>query len=215
MPLLPLNIPPGLYKNGTDLQASGRWSDSNLVRWHDDSLKPVKGWRARSGRGFPNPLRGILGWKSNTGSRYIATGDYANLFVLLPNDSAYDITPAGFTSGRVDASGMTGYGAGFYGSGVYNAPPISTSSVLLDATTWSLHPWGQNLIANTADDGKIYEWALNTGAVATILSNAPTSVNSTIVSDERFLFAFQTRTILWSDQENNKPGVLLYRLREV
>ena len=203
MALLPLNIPAGVYKNGTDLQATGRWADSNLVRWHDDSLQPVKGWRAKSGRGFTYPLRGLLGWKSNTGSRYLATGDYKNLFVVLPNDSVFDITPTGFTSGRVDASGMTGYGAGFYGQGIYNAPPISTSSVLEDATSWSLNAWGQNLIANTKDDGKIYEWTLNTSNPASLLTNAPTSVVATIVSDERFLFAFQTRTVYWSDQENN------------
>jgi hypothetical protein len=203
MALLPLNIPAGVYKNGTDLQATGRWADSNLVRWHDDSLQPVKGWRAKSGRGFAYPLRGLLGWKSNTGSRYLATGDYKNLFVVLPNDSVFDITPTGFTSGRVSASGMTGYGAGFYGQGIYNAPPISTSSVLEDATSWSLNAWGQNLIASTKDDGKIYEWVLNTSNPASLLSNAPTSIVATIVSDERFLFAFQTRTVYWSDQENN------------
>jgi hypothetical protein len=35
MPLIPLDIPPGIYRNGTELQSSNRWRDSNLIRWVD------------------------------------------------------------------------------------------------------------------------------------------------------------------------------------
>ena len=35
MPLIPLDIPPGGYRNGTELDQSGRWRDMNLVRWRD------------------------------------------------------------------------------------------------------------------------------------------------------------------------------------
>jgi hypothetical protein len=66
-----------------------------------------------------------------------------------------------------------------------------------------LSAWGENLIASSPDDGKVYEWALNTGSAAAVLSNAPTGVVSIIVSDERFLFAFKPREVHWSDQENN------------
>ena len=38
MPLLPLDIPAGIYRNGTDLQSQGRWRDSNLVRWFDNTI---------------------------------------------------------------------------------------------------------------------------------------------------------------------------------
>ena len=203
MPLIPLNIPAGVYKNGTDLQASGRWGDADLVRWHDDSLKPIGGWRARLGRGWSHPIRGLIGWKSNSGSRYLACGTYASLFAILPNNSVFDITPSGFTTGRISASGMTGFGSGFYSNSTYGTPPINTSNTLLDATSWSLTTFGENLIANSSDDGKIYEWSLNTANLASVLTNAPTGVVAIIVSDERFLFGFKTREVYWSDQENN------------
>ena len=45
--LIPLDIPPGVYKNGTDFESSNRWLDSNLVRWQDGSLRPVGGWDTR------------------------------------------------------------------------------------------------------------------------------------------------------------------------
>jgi len=203
MPLIPLTIPPGVFKNGTDLQASGRWADADLVRWHDDSLKPIGGWRNRLGRGWSHPIRGLIGWKSNSGSRYLACGTYSSLFAILPNNSTYDITPTGFTAGRISASGMTGFGSGFYSNSTYGTPPINTSTTLLDATAWSLSAWGENLIANSPDDGKVYEWALNTGSASAVLSNAPTGVVTIIVSDERFLFALKPREVHWSDQENN------------
>ena len=203
MALIPLNIQPGLFKNGTNLEAAGRWKDSNLVRWHDSILKPVGGWRNRLGRAFDDPIRGLIAWKSNTGTRYIACGTYQHLFVVLANNITLDITPSGLVTGRADAAGMTGYGSGFYSNSTYGTPPINTSSILQDATSWSFSTFGEKLIANNPDDGKVYEWNLNSTNVASIVhASAPTSVKSIIVSNERFLFAFQTRTVYWSDQED-------------
>ena len=48
MALIDLNIPAGVYRNGTDLQSQGRWRDASLVRWHDGIMRPVGGWRVRS-----------------------------------------------------------------------------------------------------------------------------------------------------------------------
>ena len=43
MALIDLNIPAGVYRNGTDLQSQGRWRDASLVRWHDGIMRPVGG----------------------------------------------------------------------------------------------------------------------------------------------------------------------------
>ena len=32
---MPLEIPPGVRRGGTDLQSAGRWRDANLVRWRE------------------------------------------------------------------------------------------------------------------------------------------------------------------------------------
>jgi len=44
MPLVPLDIPAGVYRNGTEYESKGRWFDTNLVRWREGRLEPVGGW---------------------------------------------------------------------------------------------------------------------------------------------------------------------------
>lgn len=47
MALLPIKLPSGFYRNGTDYEQSNRWRDGSLVRWRDGSLRPIGGWRDR------------------------------------------------------------------------------------------------------------------------------------------------------------------------
>ena len=207
MPLIPLKFPPGVFRNGTELDATGRWHDSNLCRWHDQTLKPIGGWRTRTEKAFDAPIRGMHSWKGNNGSRYLAFGNFKNIFVLFPSGDLYDITPSGFTTGRIDASGMTGFGSGFYNVGQWGSQPLSTSSTLLPATAIHFSTFGEQLVFCSRDDGRVYFWNLSTSNVAqeiTGVSASPYTPNNTgcIVSDERFLFCFTSRQVKWSDQEN-------------
>ncbi len=208
MPYIPLNIPPGIYKNGTNLQSSGRWSDAHLVRFHEGTIQPHKGWRNRSDNPTPYPVRGLIGWKSNDGSRYIAGGTYEKLYVWQPNGDIFDITPSGFGTGQVNSNALVGYGSGLYDTSTYGTARSlnqqNTNNIVLQpSTAWTMSNWGQNLIVNSPDDGKVYEWSLSTSTNAALLSNAPTSVRAICVDDQRFLWAFQSREVYWSDQENN------------
>src|SRR4051812_8012130 len=55
--LLPLDIPPGVYRQGTEYSSRGRWYDAYLVRWYDNALGPVGGWRKKSRGGtLANPF---------------------------------------------------------------------------------------------------------------------------------------------------------------
>lgn len=42
--LVPLEIPPGVFRNATQYQTAMRWYDCNLVRWVDGVVRPVGGW---------------------------------------------------------------------------------------------------------------------------------------------------------------------------
>jgi hypothetical protein len=44
--LVPLNLPPGVFRPGTRYDARGRWFDANLVRWYENAMRPVGGWDA-------------------------------------------------------------------------------------------------------------------------------------------------------------------------
>jgi hypothetical protein len=48
MAFIPLEIPPGVYRNGTDYQGANRWRDASLVRWRNGSLRPIGGWSERA-----------------------------------------------------------------------------------------------------------------------------------------------------------------------
>ena len=206
MPLVPLDIPSGVYRNGTDLQATGRWHDANLVRWMDNTMQPVKGWRERSSSAANAPVRGAYGWRDNSQDIWTAAGTYNKLYIYAGAGIQYDITPAGLTAGIADADVNSGYGGSFYGTGYYGIERVN-ATMATPATSWALDNWGENLIACSDADGKIYEWTLNTGTPAAVLSNAPVNNRSAMVTAERFVFALgaggNPRKVAWSDREDN------------
>lgn len=230
MPYLSLEFPPGIYRNGTERQARGRWYNANLIRFYEGTIRPIGGWRAKTPNTVTGKGRAIISWKDNSSVTWSAIGTEQKLYCLTRSGYLYDITPSGLVTGFADALTATGYGGGAYGSGpygwsyqsdsppvargygggsfgvgVYSYPPPDTAGVQ-DATVWSLDTWGQYLVGCNADDGNIYQWQLNTSARATVLSNAPTA-RAVVVSDQRILMALgaggNPRNVAWSDQENN------------
>lgn len=206
MPLVALDLPPGIYRNGTDLQTRGRWRDSNLVRWFDKTLQPIQGWRTRSDTAAAAKVRSLHAWIGNSSDRWIAAGTYNKLYAYSAAGTQSDITPTGLTAGQEDALNPVGYGNSFYGNDYYGTER-QESDIPDPATTWSLDSWGEYLVACSDKDGKIYEWQLNTATAAAQVTNAPTSNRGIVVTDERFLFALgaggNPRKVQWSDRENN------------
>ena len=206
MALIPLQLPPGQYRNGTDFEASNRWRDASLVRWLDGSLRPVGGWTSRKTSAFASAPRAMLTWLDNSSDSYLAGGTYNKLYYVNPSQTVYDITPSGLTAGNLNGALNVGFGGGFYGYTNYGRAPTS-SGIYAEATTWSLDTWGEYLMACSSKDGKIYEWQLNTGVVAQVVANAPVNNKALVVTEERFVFALgaggNPRKIAWCDQENN------------
>lgn len=205
MPLVPLTLPAGVYRNGTEYQASNRWYDANLVRWIEGTLRPVGGWRARDTVGTTAP-RAALAWADLSSDRRYAAGFHDALKVVSAAGTVTDITPSDLVDGLVSASVNTGFGGGFYGLSAYGTERPDTG-VYSEATTWSLDNWGQNLIACSTADGRLLEWSLNVANDAVAITNAPTSNKGLVVTDERFLFALcaggNPRKVQWSDREDN------------
>lgn len=206
MPLIPLNIPAGQYRNGTEYQSQGRWRDADLVRWHEGALRPVAGWRQRGSVDISGVVRTIIAWEDNSDNRRVAFGTHDKLFAMTAGNAVSDITPVGFVAGSVDAAAFTGYGSAPYSGGLYGVPS-QDQGTNSPATTWSLENWGEYLLGCTAADGKIYEWQLNSASPAAVLSNAPIDCSGMMVTEERFVFAFgaggNARKVAWSDREDN------------
>lgn len=208
MALIPINIPPGVYRSGTELQSAGRWYDVNLVRWTESAMEPIGGWEVRPLSALTGKARSLITWKTNGNVRLMAAGTSSKLYAVTQSNSLVDITPVGFTAGSDDASTGTGYGIGAYSDGFYGTPRPDSGSVT-PATTWSLDTWGEYLVGCSTSDGKLYEWQLDylTPTKAAVIANAPTSCIGLLVTAERSLFALgasgNARTVAWSDLEDN------------
>jgi len=206
MALISLDLPAGVYRNGTDLQSAGRWRDSNLVRWHDNTLRPIGGWRTRSDTASAGKIRGLHAWIDNSSDRWITAGSYSKLYVYNSAGTQYDITPTGLTVGNEDALNPVGYGNSFYGQEYYGIARQEATTIT-PATTWAMDSWGQYMVACSSSDGKIYEWRLATATIAAPVTNAPVGNRSILVTEERFLMALgaggNPRLVQWSDREDN------------
>jgi hypothetical protein len=205
MPLIPLAIPPGQYRNGTDFQASNRWRDASLVRWIEGTMRPIGGWRLRVTVGS-DPIRAALGWRDMSGDRRFATGTFDNLSVTSASGITTDITPNDLTAGDVSSTVNLGYGGNFYGTGAYGVARPDSGNYS-EATTWSLDNWGEYLVACSTADGRLLEWDLDVTNEAAPIANAPTNNLALVVTEERFLFALgaggNPRLVQWSDREDN------------
>lgn len=208
MPLIPLQIPPGVYRNGTDYEGSNRWRDVNLVRWHNGSLRPVGGWIERDdlSAALTAAPRAAHAWVDNTGGVNQAYGTANELIYVNASGTSYDITPSGFDTGNEDAVINRGYGGGFFGFGIFGIKRFEANT-FQEVDTWSLDNWGEYLVACSTSDGKLYEWALDTDDDALQIANSPENCKGLVVTEERVIFALQAdgnpRKIAWCDREDN------------
>jgi hypothetical protein len=188
MAFLKLEIPPGMVRPSTEYEAMGRWYRGSHVRWFAGALQPVGGYLALTGgsaAAVGNPVRGMLAWRLNNGTAYLALGTANKVYSA---EVLSDITPSsGFTAGSVSASGD------YYAR--------------VEATTWQLDTYGEDLVAVSRADGKILYWdaSVGVGTPAAALTNAPTSCLGVVVTPERFVVALgasgDPRLVKWSDQE--------------
>lgn len=201
--LLKLDIPPGLYANGTDYQSQGRWHKGNLVRWRNGSMQPVMGWTKFSTAqltGRPSDIHQYRDGENRRGG----VGTHLALYAIKPDGTYQNITPAGYTAGRQNTENVYGYGLGLYGAGAYGVSTPANGSIQF-ATNWTMDNFGSFLVACANTDGKLYVWDTLT-ATAVVMSGAPTNNAGIIVSEERFVFALgaagNRALVQWSEQES-------------
>jgi hypothetical protein len=207
--LIPIDLPPGLMRNGTKYQAAGRWYDANLVRFYEKTIGPIGGWRLVGDdvggtlgtvAGVP---RAAVGWAGESGAVNVGIGTNSRLYVLIGGVLS-DITPTGLTAGGVDSGYSSGaYGAGVYGSGFYGTG--SLAQALTEAGTWQLDTFGADLVGVLSSDGKLYVWTGTPTTPAAVAAGAPINNRGVVVTPERFLVALgadgDARKVAWASQE--------------
>jgi hypothetical protein len=285
----PIELPAGVERSATADQSSGRYYDTNLVRWRQRALEPVGGWRQKGSDSAGAGARAIKIWSDNSGQAWIAVGTYRKLWAMdragvltditpiratssltdpfdttsgshtvLVTDSAHgatvgvDVSISGATAvggitvdgtytvltvptantytiahtsnaaatangggsvtidyqmnpGRLDSDFRGGYGNGNYGAGTYGTPRGDNANPN-DVSVWSLDTFGEDLVGVMADDGVIYEWALDVSTPAEAVTGAPTA-RALVVTAERILMALgaggNPREVDWSNQEDD------------
>jgi hypothetical protein len=149
--------------------------------------------------------RAVKTWEADNLVTWGAIGTHSKLYVMARTGQRYNITPAGFTAGRADATTGGGYGLGAYGVGAYGTPR-DDATIVQEASVWCLAQFGQYLNAIMAQDGIAYEWTLNTASVAAAISGAPTGT-ALFVTEEGHLVILGAggvqRRAQWSDQRDN------------
>lgn len=158
MPLIPLNVPPGVVRAITPLQSKGRWYDANLIRWRSGALLPVGGWERITVTPFSAAVRGIFTWTTPQNIPYAAIG-LSNKLFALEGATYTDITPSGFTGeteGLYGAYGAADYGEYYYGldDPTYTISTAVRSSNVVTITTSATHQFqtgGSVLIAGVTD----------------------------------------------------------------
>lgn len=179
-----INFPAGLNTDDTTFTAEGAWADANLVRFREGRPQACGGWELLSSTGLTGVCRNVLQWTTLTAQLQVAFGTHSNL-QLYTGGLLSDITPSGLPAGQIDGTGGAGYGTGTYGTGAYSQP----SATDYFPRTWSLSPYGSNLIA-TPRGQTIYLWAGDPTVIAAPLTNAPAVVTCTLVNTQRQVMAF-------------------------
>jgi len=206
--LVTIPLRPGVIKDDAEYAAEGAWVDMQLVRFRRGWPEKVGGWSKYVADQMAGKARGLYSWRDNAGNTYVAIGTHTNLYVVTQAVLS-DITPAGFTEGYEYGTFDAGWGAGTWGHAEGWGSPAAVPTAF-DPMSWSLAPWGQNLLA-CPRNGALYEWALNTGTPAATVSGAPSQIGTIFVTKERFVVAvgahngsnFDPMLIRWSDQEDN------------
>jgi len=191
MPFVKLDIKPGMYLNGTEYGAAGRWRLGNLIRFFRGEPQPVGGWTAvlidvfadevlvpflidspdsstplileKGIRGYiEGTCRGIIAWRDNNETRWMAFGTTRKLYAY-DGSTLYDITPTGLGIGEENQFFGEGFGALDYGEEEYGTPrSASGTSIVEDPGAWTLDIWGENLVACANWKGLLYQWDPNT-----------------------------------------------------
>lgn len=106
-------------------------------------------------------------------------------------------------AGPANSTVGVGYGLGLYGVGLYGVAGSATTPTL--PRIWSMDRFGNLVIMTPGTQTGLYSWDSTVGTLPVLVTNAPTEINYTFVSDNIAVTLGASDTpnrIQWSDQGN-------------
>ena len=209
MALLPIQIPPGLERNGTPYDSPRAWWDCNLFRWVSGSARPVGGWVRKTETPLDSAVRRIHTWRDNADQPATMVGTDAKLYVDFGNEWL-DITPPGIVPPINTILG--GYGAGPYGMDFYGTPRAAgvSDAFAPQYALWTMANWGEDVLVVSSEDGRVFHYVQATPDTVPVVMAEPPVCNAVGVTDERHVMVvgptmggtYFPHRIAWSSRES-------------
>lgn len=224
--LLPITIPPGMFRNGTVEQAAGRWRDGSGVRFIDGVVGPIGGARPLfSSAAVPMQTaeepRRLFAWQLANGEPRLVVGTGKTLTILHPAPGVpgwsstavpTDMTATGLlpTGSFTPVTGTYVNASGVIANGLQTTGEPPAGALLVEPGTWAFDNFGDALVACAYGGPGSAENQLliyTSGAGALPITGAPSGVRSVVVTPERFLVALGSAAdpgrVTWASRETS------------
>ena len=205
MPMLPVQLPPGVVRGATPYETPGRWWDTNLVRWRGGVLEPVGGWQRSSAQPMSGAVRNIFVWRDNLNFERMLLGQDDKL-VAQADGVFTDVSPTSFVP--LTATGAYGFGVNDYNEEDYGDARATPSVALSDNVgMWTMDNWGEDVLAVASTDGRLLHYSVASPTTdATVVSGAPIDNRAVLVTPERHVQMIgvgnNPRRFGWSSRED-------------
>ena len=182
MAFLPIQLPPGLERNGTPYDSTRAFWDMNLFRWVSGSARPLGGWVRKTATPLDSAIRRFHTWRNNDNTYATMVATETSLYVDFGN-TWLDITPTGIVPPVTTVLG--GYGSGPYGAGPYGTARPATESFAPRYGVWSMADWGEDVLVTSSEDGRVFHYVSATPDTDPVPLTEPPPCMAVGVTEER------------------------------
>jgi hypothetical protein len=203
-----------VFQDSTQYAAGKRWYSANQIRWVNNVMVPVGGWRQLLNFSplTTNPIRKLFTWRDNLKKPWIAGGSESHLIgVSYVNGvfTQYDITP---TTLIWNPGGVVGWGRRGWGTGPWGIDGGGTTVVPDSTALWSLDNFGQELVGVHSQDGRLFYWDPTTPSSKAI--PVPPAAGDTVPVDNTIVIATEEEHLMLLGGKNHPRRVKWSSARE-
>lgn len=100
---IPLTLPPGLFRQGTEYQSAKRWLDAQYMRFRMGTIRPQGGWATGLTGTLSGSPRAAHAWLNDSEEPFAAFATNSK-FYAHDGTTLDDITPSGYTATDANAA---------------------------------------------------------------------------------------------------------------
>ena len=188
MPLLPIKLPPGFFRNATQYQAKNRWYDGNLVRFSEGRLRPIGGWQRLADspqivkKGAVKEVTITTAGAGYTAGNLTVTGGggtgFAGTFTVSGSGAVATLTITNYGSGytTVPTIGLSTTNGGGDADAVLTATIHSGVDPIRGLHSWRLSTGARYLAVGSVQSLRLWDGSQSSGTNAPIFDITPATV---------------------------------------